>query len=70
MSNSDDRTLSAIRACALEHGLRLAPRQPTMTQCILGARAGGVPPKVARAVYLAMLDADDPAETEIGFLGL
>jgi hypothetical protein len=53
------RRLYDIAANRLKKDLRLVSHEPTERQCAAGARAGGVGPEVARAVYEAMLAADE-----------
>jgi hypothetical protein len=61
MSDSDvSRHLSLIvRLVAFERSVCLVPGRPTPEQCAAGARAGNVSEEKARAVYRAMLAADE-----------
>ena len=59
MPDSAHRKLDHIRASALESGLRLVPYEPMPSQCAAGSAAASVSPDVARAVYRAMLAADE-----------
>jgi hypothetical protein len=59
--DSEDSLARALESVALyaRLHLRLVPSEPHELQCEAGAEAGNISPAVARAVYRAMLAANE-----------
>lgn len=63
MPYSSRLRIALARIMAGRAGLRLAASNPSTEQCAAGARAANVTSDVARAVYRAMLEADEDEYT-------
>ena len=62
MTRRVGQPLDPVRLCS-DLDLCLAPDEPSRTQCLAGAKVGGISPEAARLVYLAMLEADELSGT-------